>query len=805
MIPFTITVEKNIGDSLTFAPGALSELSYVLSTSFDGDFVQSDEISAVVRQTDPDWLSRWNGVTRNSPVWLSRAGTNPRLEKFYFKSIQRIAKFDFRLTAQSPLGRLTSDFPGDIYNGAPLPRVLAAVIGDIVPYSVNPLLESVRVYGWTPYQSRRETLHALALAFGFLIRRDENQNLYFTVPDTSPYTIPDNAIFTGGSVAYRVGETYRRADITACDYLLRDADEQTLFDNSGASPADNLIVKFNAPMFDLRASDDLTVHDSGVNYARVSGVGVLSGRPYTKITSVVSVEGDPDADPEHILSVTDAPLITSLNAVSVGERLLAYNNAPAVVSADIVRTSQRPGDYVSFTDPFGDPQTGYITALSGSITSLDRASASVVCGYVPTWGAAYDSVSVLTGSGQWETPAYLDGKTLRVVLIGGGTGGASGQHGTDKAAVGSGRGLPGPGGNVLDVKFTARAGTVYHYAAGSGGAGGVYSGDIASGRPDSMTVYVTRTGDRWHINPHCNGGTYTPTTLQQAVAKHLSPCENCVRDNVSYYVSNPGQPGSASTFGDYSSEDGRPANFGFYDSIDAVQYALPGPDNGVDGGLATTGTENGDKENPGYTDLQRFPVSVVSPPWDSAQSWNSGAPGNGWHERTSTPEGPLYEWAYGGLGGGAAVGNNGSDGGNARFTTGVYGGDGGNGADASAIFPNDTRAYGSGGSGGHGGGESSTGGSAHSDYSPQRGADGSGGSGSNGQDGVNGCILLYFKKPNAYQYSFSVRDGRLVLTYYTAEPPPFAVNQNRHLTYTYSDSDTPPTLQVRNKHLYLSE
>ncbi|MBQ7681958.1 MAG: hypothetical protein IJT31_07080 [Oscillibacter sp.] len=108
------------------------------------------------------------------------------------------------------------------------------------------------------------------------------------------------------------------------------------------------------------------------------------------------------------------------------------------------------------------------------------------------------------------------------MLIGGGTGGASGQHGTDSRAVGSGRGLPGSGGNVLDVKFTARAGTVYHYAAGAGGAGGVCSGDIASGRPDSMTVYVTRTGDRWHINPHCNGGTYSPTTLQQAVAKHLS-------------------------------------------------------------------------------------------------------------------------------------------------------------------------------------------------------------------------------------------------------------------------------------------
>ena len=82
MIPFTITLEKSNGDSLVFAPGALSELSYVLSTSFDGDFVQSDEISAVVRQTDPDWLSRWNGVTRNSPFCSPAPGLIRALKSF---------------------------------------------------------------------------------------------------------------------------------------------------------------------------------------------------------------------------------------------------------------------------------------------------------------------------------------------------------------------------------------------------------------------------------------------------------------------------------------------------------------------------------------------------------------------------------------------------------------------------------------------------------------------------------------------------------------------------------------------------
>lgn len=708
MIPFTITVEKSGGGSMTFTHAARSELSYIQSVSFDGDTVQSDELSAVIRQTSPDWLSQWNGVTRNSPVVLSSASPGQRTEKYYHKSLRRVAKSDFRLTAQSPIGRLTSDFPGDIFTGQTLPAVLAAILTNpntqksVVPYTVNPLLESVRVYGWAPYQSRRETIHALALAFGFLIRRDSNQNIYFTVPDTTSYTIPNNALFTGGSIAYRVGETYARADITACDYLQRNEPEQTLFDNSSTAPVENLIVKFNAPMFDVHASGNLTIHDSGVNYARVSGLGALYGTPYTKITSIVSIEGDPDADPEHILSVTDAPLITSLNAVSVGEKLLSYHNAPAVVSVDIVRTNQRAGDFVAFTDPFGDAQTGYITTLSGSITSFDRASASIVCGYVPVWGAAFDAVEILTENSDepWVVPDHLDGKKIRVVLIGGGTGGASGQHGTDANGVGCGHGLPGSGGKILDVKITVTAGQSFAYQIGAGGAGGTYTDDISS--------------------------------------------------DTGAYVSNPGQAGSDTTFGDLSTEeDGEISDYGYYDAINAVQYALPGPNNGVNGGAATTGTENSNKDdldnwrNFDWNDVERPTINL---PWDDTQSWSSGNFGIGAIERVSGSGtgGAYYNWAYGGLGGGAAVGSDGPDGGNALSP--YHGGDGGNGADASAIFPNDIRTYGTGGSGGHGGGEGGVGGRANStDFPPVRGANGSGGAGSNGQDGANGCILIYYK------------------------------------------------------------
>ncbi len=160
------------------------------------------------------------------------------------------------------------------------------------------------------------------------------------------------------------------------------------------------------------------------------------------------------------------------------------------------------------------------------------------------------------------------------------------------------------------------------------------------------------------------------------------------------------------------------------------------------------------------------------------------------------------------MGGGAAVGSDGPDG--AAPVVNVYwdgrGGRGGDGADAQPVFPQTPLSYGSGGSGGHGGG---AGGSAHSAASYEGGASyvidgepGSGGSGSAGQNGANGCILVYYKKPDAYQYRFSIQNGNLILSYSTETPPPFS-RSGDYLIYSYPEGETPPDFEIRNGQLYL--
>lgn len=45
---------------------------------------------------------------------------------------------------------------------------------------------------------------------------------------------------------------------------------------------------------------------------------------------------------------------------------------------------------------------------------------------------------------------------------------------------------------------------------------------------EQMTVYYTKTGQRYHYANPCGKGTYYPTTLTEAKSRGLTPCQKCV-------------------------------------------------------------------------------------------------------------------------------------------------------------------------------------------------------------------------------------------------------------------------------------
>ena len=46
---------------------------------------------------------------------------------------------------------------------------------------------------------------------------------------------------------------------------------------------------------------------------------------------------------------------------------------------------------------------------------------------------------------------------------------------------------------------------------------------------EKEATYITRTGSKYHNDPHCTGGTYWEVPLSTAIGMGLEPCEKCVK------------------------------------------------------------------------------------------------------------------------------------------------------------------------------------------------------------------------------------------------------------------------------------
>lgn len=604
--------------------------------------------------------------------------------KFYLKSVDRIGKAHFDITAVSAIG-LLDGIPhyGGIYTGQPLSEVLEDVIGGVVPYTVSDAVAGLKLYGWLPVGTRRSNLHQVTFALGISIGKDANGNMTFDYPDTETVkNVPDSRIFYGGGVDYTTPAT--QVEITEHAFYKRTADETvTLFDNTdGSGVAEHTLVTFrDAPCYDLKVSGTLRILESGVNYAIMDGTGVLYGKKYTHTTKIVKMNADANGE-QRSVSVTDATLVSVSNSRNVARRILQYYSSARTVSADIVLDDEKPGDQIAFNDPFGDQETAFLASADVRASSFLRASCELVTGYKPTaLGNNYSNFAVLTGNGVWDRPDGV--KEIMAVLIGAGSGGQSGTDGESstqhtkndyaKAGKGGAPGDAGLGGKILSVTMDVSNIRSIPYSCGVGGIGGV------------------RTGGAEPVD---------------------------------------GQSGGETTFGGYSTESGVVSEVGTVNLLTGDIYGLPGTDgvaggDGCDYGSITTGAFD-------YKQVDTAPVIF------GGNAWVCGRPGNDLS----------YDGAAskGGFGGGAAVGNNGGDGTTGkvedRYT--VDGGNGGKGADA--IPGENGTSYGSGGSGGHGGGGGGIPGwGVKRDDTPVfDGKIGAGGAGSNGGNGIDGCVMLFW-------------------------------------------------------------
>ena len=433
--------------------------------------------------------------------------------KFYLESIKRRGKNEYQLNCISGVGLLLTDYHyGGVYTGQSMAEVVADIIHGIVPYTLDAELGATPLYGWLPKATRRDNLRDVLFAMGGQIRKDTaGQINIFPMSDGTPYEITPDEMYIGGSVTG--GNPASAIQITEHAYIALPTDDPvTLFD--GEAAADTIVtpngrtvagvlVEFGEPVHDLTATNT-TILESGANYAVLSQspAATLVGLRYTHTERIISRRNNTAASP-NVVPSSACKLVNLLNAENVADRVMAYYGAAKSIEADLVVTGQKPGDAVTFTDPFGDATQGYIQSLDITMSHILKARATLVAGYIPTAsGNYYQHVAIITADQTFTVPAECRGK-IRAVLIGGGDGGLMGENGSDGGATttdfgepgeGGAPGTPGSGGNIFVITLAVSVGQTFSAKLGQAGIGQTTESDATKGGATTFGPYSSASG-----------------------------------------------------------------------------------------------------------------------------------------------------------------------------------------------------------------------------------------------------------------------------------------------------------------------
>lgn len=694
-------------------------------TTLDGDPLTLADNAAAV----------YMGLPADTSVWWYHG--DRCLGQFYLKEIRRTGKTQFTLTAQSIVGLLDAyPYYGHVFDGALLHNVINAILlengmrrpgNHPIPYDTSPAIlsfvnrlgyadntDSVKVYGAIPMGTKREALQHVLFAYSLTLRRQKKGwSEVAHIVSGDPRKIPSSRIFENGTVT--VPDRAQRVELTEHSYWAPESAPSYPYsgvegngwvklvstdDSSDAISGERLITFKSAPIkFFWWPSDS----DPGLAwYSPYAGIvtknGTLWGYPYTHTKTILSA-GDESAGT--VASVTDAYMVTSDTSDALLDLLYRYYSAHTETEMSVVLADETPLGNYAYENPYREPETGYLTGMTITASEILKCDAKLIAGFSPDAEVAQlTHYAILTGSGEWETPAEVlaeKNPRIQVVIIGGGDGGFPGEKGANGSKRGAAsrpvtainqpgnRGKPGASGRVLRVLLRGDSvKTKFSYSCGVGGIGG-----------------------------------------SSSVAPTL---------------------GADSTFGDYTSADGVGNSTGITNLLTGDVYAKSGDDNDAYSGSSGFWS----KEGSGWFwydggisyDRQLVPNSQVN---------LGGVSPKKKYIRLSFSGG--YCDATYGLPGGAGFGEDGKNSGKPSInsTSGaVRTGNGGNGGSSTLKPPRWIdylpTAYGYGGRGGYGGGAGGDAGIAYANWPPgvTSGTPGKGGAGGPGGDGSPGCIIIYY-------------------------------------------------------------
>ena len=516
----------------TDTPGVLGEYKELRADALEADTLDITVLSE---------SGTIRSFKKNDKVEYFRSGS--RVGVYYLQSVTRVGPKLYTLSALSAVGLLiVRPHRGGIYTGQTVAEVVAEICGDI-PVLVETVYRGIKLYGWLPIASARDSLVQVLFAIGAWLHTDENGTLRVQKLWDGVASIIGPGSVHAANIQVKYLDPVSAVAVTEHQYIAG-TEDVTLFEGT-AQQGD--VIEFDEPAHTLTA-EGFTVLESGANYAVLSaGTGKLTGKSYVHNRRVVTRTVTEGAA-KNVEEIADATLVSLVNSSAVAQRMAAYYACREQLTVDVNPAAEHAGHVVSLWNEWDKQQTlACIASRETKISGLLKSRTSALVGFLPPQPETteyYDERVILTGSGEWTVPEGVT--SLRVVLV---------EHGAD--GLDGSSGASGGSGALLVTDTEAKPGGTWSRQPGAGGAGGAGGEGGLGGRI-------------------------------------LSADLNVFSGTVFAYSAD-----TATTFGTLSAQNGSRSDAGFTDPVTGDVFGKKGDDGSAGGDGGGGGSANGSNFNPG--------------------------------------------------------------------------------------------------------------------------------------------------------------------------------------------------------------
>lgn len=659
----------------TDTPGVLGEYKELRADALEADTLDITVVSE---------SGTIRNFKKNDKVEYFRSGS--RVGVYYLQSVTRVGPKLYTLSALSAVGLLiVRPHRGGIYTGQTVAEVVAEICGDI-PVLIETVYRGIKLYGWLPIASARDSLVQVLFAIGAWLHTDENGTLRVQKLWNGTASIIGPGSVHAANIQVKYLDPVSAVAVTEHQYIAG-TEDVTLFEGT-AQQGD--VIEFDEPAHTLTA-EGFAILESGANYAVLSaGTGKLTGKKYIHNMRVVTRTVTEGAA-ENVEEITDATLVSLVNSSAVAQRMAAYYACREQLTVDVNPAGEHAGHVVSLWNEWDKQQTlACIASRETKISGLLKSRTSALVGFLPPQPETteyYDERVILTNSGEWTVPEGVT--SLRVVLVEHGADGLDGSSGASGGSV-----------SLIVTDAEAKPGGTWSRQPGAGGAGGAGGEGGLGGRILSADLDV----------------------FSGTVFAYSADTET--------------------TFGTLSAQNGSRSDAGFTDPVTGDVFGKKGDDGSAGGDGGGGGSANGSNFNPGENgtgvppntggagsegNYKRFEESETV--YKNGYLLVAGGTGGGGAAAGNNGQDavqPLTSGVRAGAGANAEPPS-----GAVNYGCGGYGGNGGGGGGGASGLYLRHGAY-------------------MYDGTPSGTwldlAGGAGGSGSTGSPGGDGCIIIYYRK-----------------------------------------------------------